>query len=73
MNTNIYFWSHLAQFFSEGEVFQKNVVEEIKTHILCLKAFFRRSCWLWDNVEKYGRPRQATGDNMVHAHFMLCI
>jgi hypothetical protein len=35
----------------------EKVVEKIKTHILCSIIFFRKSCPLWDNVEKYGRPR----------------
>ena len=30
MNTNIHFWSYLAQFFLEWEMFQTKVVEEIK-------------------------------------------
>jgi len=33
--------------------------------------FFRKSCLLWYNVEKYCRAGQATDDNMANAHFML--
>jgi hypothetical protein len=33
--------------------------------------FFRKSCRLWDNVEKYGTARQDTDANMAHAHCML--
>jgi len=49
-------------------MFQTNVVEKIKTHILCSippppKKNLRR---LWGSVEKYGRAIQATGDSMVH-------
>jgi len=33
-------------------MFQTKVVEKIKTHILCLLTFSRKSCRLWDNVEK---------------------
>ena len=55
------FLSYLAQFFLEWEMFQTQVVEKIKTHFLYLIAFFRKSCLLWDNVEKYcrrgGRPQ----------------
>jgi len=36
-------------------MFQTKVVEEIKTHVLSLVTFFRKSCRLWDNVEKYCR------------------
>ena len=52
-------------------MFQKKVVEKIKTHILYSITFFRISCCLWDNVQQYCRDRQATDDNMVHAHCML--
>jgi len=33
--------------------------------------FFRKSCRLYDNVEKPGIARQATDDNMAHALFSL--
>ena len=70
MTTDIHFVSceYLAQFFLEWETFQTKVIEKIKTHILCSITFFRKSCRLWDNVEKYCRPGQATDDNMAHAH-----
>jgi hypothetical protein len=42
------------------EIFQTKFVEKIKTHILCSLTFFRKSCRLWDNVEKYGKARKAT-------------
>ena len=32
---------------------------------------FRKSCRLWDNVEKYWRAGQAADDNMAHAHRVL--
>ena len=41
MKTNIHFWSYLAQFFSEWEMFQTKVVEKIKTHILCPTTFLK--------------------------------
>jgi hypothetical protein len=33
--------------------------------------FCRKSCRLWDNVERYCRAEQATDYNMAHAHCML--
>jgi len=33
-------------------MFQTKVVEKIKTHILFSVTIFRKSCRLWDNVEK---------------------
>jgi len=38
-----------------------------------VRYFFspRKSCRLWDNVQKYGRAWQATDDNMAHSRCML--
>jgi hypothetical protein len=47
------------------------VTEKINTHILWLKLFFRNSCLLWDDVEKYGRTGQATDNNTASALGML--
>ena len=52
MKTNTHFWSYLIYFFSEWEMFQTNVVEQLKTHILGSVTFFLKSCRLWDSVEK---------------------
>ena len=40
MKTNIYFWSYLAHFFLEWEMFRTKFVVKIKTHILCSVTFF---------------------------------
>jgi hypothetical protein len=63
--TNILMGSYLAQYFLEWEIFQTKVVDKIKTHILSSIIFFRKSCRLWDNVEKYGIVGQATHDNII--------
>jgi len=34
MKTNVHFWSYLAEFFLEWEMFQTNVVEKMKTHFM---------------------------------------
>ena len=63
MKTNICFWSYLAQFFLEWEMFQIKVVEKITTHILCSVTFFRESCRLWDNwknIVETDRPQMTT-------------
>jgi hypothetical protein len=49
---------------------KKKVLEKIKTHFI-FNDFFRKSCLLWDNVEKYCRAQQATNNNMAHAHCTL--
>jgi len=68
MKTDIHFWSYLAHFFSEWEIFKKNIVDEIK-HTFCVQYLFFLSKIVpfWDNVEKYCRVEQATDDNMAHA------
>jgi hypothetical protein len=51
---------------------QTKAVDEIKTHISCSITFFRKFCRLWDNVEKYGRARQATDDNIIRRMHFAC-
>ena len=63
--TCVNLWSHLAHRFVGWKVFQKKVVEKIKTPCLFYNFFLRKSCWLWDNLEQYGRDRQATDDNTI--------
>jgi hypothetical protein len=41
------------------------VVEKIKIHILCQITFFRKSCRVRDNVEKFGGARKAADGNMA--------
>ena len=69
--TDTHFWPYLAQFFSEWGMLHTKVVEKTKTHILCSVISFRKSCRLWDNVEKYCIAWLATDNNMTHAHCML--
>jgi hypothetical protein len=72
MKTYVHLWQYLAEFFLEWEMFETKVVEKIKTHILCSIMFFQKSCRLWDNVEKYGRARQATDDNIIRRMRFAC-
>jgi hypothetical protein len=70
MKTNIHFLSYLAQLFLEREMFQTNVAEKIKTHILCSVTFSRKSGRLRGNVEKCGTARQVTcGYTILHMTF----
>ena len=43
-------------------------VEKIKTHILCPIPLFRKSCRLWDSVEKFGGAREARARAPTHTH-----
>ena len=72
MKINIHFWSHIAQFFLEREMFQATVVENIETHVSCSVTFFFRK-WrrLSNKEETHCRAGQATDDNKVQWHCML--
>jgi hypothetical protein len=49
-----------------------NVLQKIKTHILCSITFSRKPCRLWDNVEKYGTARQTTDGNIIRRMRFAC-
>ena len=74
MKTDAYLRSYIAQFFLHREIFQTKVVQKIKTRILCSITFFffRKSCLLRDNAEKYGRARQVTYDNKIRSMRIAC-
>jgi hypothetical protein len=74
MKTNVHSWSYVAQ-FSDREMFQTTVLEKIKNTLFCLTffSFFRKSCRLWDNVEKQRTAEQATDYNTAHVHSTLDI
>ena len=71
LHEGVFTFVYLAEVFLEWEVLQIKVVEKTKTHILCSVTFCRKSCHLWNNVEKYGGARQAKDDNTSHALCML--
>jgi hypothetical protein len=64
MKTYVLFRYH-AELFLEWENFQTEVSQKIKTHILHSINIFRKSWPLWNNVEKYGRAKQDTNDNII--------
>ena len=66
MKTYRHLWQYLAELSVEWEMFQTKVVEKIKTHLTFNNFFFfRKSCRLWDNLEKCGWDGQATGDSII--------
>ena len=46
--------------------------ENQNTHFMFSNFFSLKSCRLWDNVEKYGRARQATDDNIIRRMWFAC-
>jgi hypothetical protein len=65
METKVHVQKYCAEFCLEWEIFQTKVVEKNHNIFYIQWRFFRRFQLLWDNVEKYGRYRQATGDNIA--------
>jgi hypothetical protein len=62
---------YLAEFSLELKMFQTKI-EEIKTNILYSIIFFGTWCLLRDNVENYGRDRQATDDSIGRRKCVVC-
>jgi hypothetical protein len=73
MKTCLHLWFYLTELFLESEIFQLQFVEQISTPFLCSRnLYFRKSCRLWDNVEKYGRARETTDDNIIRSMCFAC-
>jgi hypothetical protein len=54
------FLSYLAQFYWEWEMFQKKIVEKIKTHVICSVTFLENRAVYeitWKNIIESGRPQ----------------
>jgi hypothetical protein len=73
MKTYVHLWWHFAEIFLEWEMFQTNVVEKIKAHILCSVTFFPKSFPFMRKCGKIscrqtGHRRQC---NTAHALCML--
>jgi len=65
METYVHVWQYLAEFFLEWDVLVKSYRENQNTRFIFSNLFFRKSCHLWDNEEKYGRVIQATDGNII--------
>ena len=72
MKTNIHFLSCLAHLFLEQEMFETEVVGEIKTRISYSVTFFRELCLFqitWKISAEFGRP-QMTIQRMLIAYWI---
>jgi hypothetical protein len=52
-------------------MFQTNVVETIKTHVLRSVMLFTKNRAVYEMLKNTVRAGQATDDNMAYAHYML--
>jgi hypothetical protein len=72
MKTSSLLWQYRAEFFWKWEMFQTEVVEKIRTHILYSAAFlFRKSCRLWANVENM--VELETSQAMLYTYTQKCV
>jgi hypothetical protein len=79
-NKNGYFtWRHMYIYdntslkSSWSEKFFRQIRRENQyTHFVFSNFCFRKSCSLWDNVEKCGTARQATDDNIIRRMRCAC-
>jgi len=65
MRIFVHMWSYLTDILLKWEIFQTKVVDKIKIHILYSVSSSRKSCKLWDNVEKYAWAIQDTDDDII--------
>jgi hypothetical protein len=65
MKAYVNLWYYLAKLLLEWEIFQAQVVQKIKTHILCT-VILKKNRALYEIMwKKYGIARQATDDNII--------
>jgi hypothetical protein len=73
MKSYVYWWQYLADFFSEWEMFQAEVAEKTKTHILCSITLTENRVVgevMWKNT--CGRAIETTNDNIVQRMGFVC-
>jgi hypothetical protein len=72
MNADVYLWYNVAQLVLEWDIIMAEIVDKIKTLILCSIDFFSKSCHLRDNVKKVMHSRDATCDNVIRRMCFVC-
>ena len=65
---------YCAEFFLKWQMFQIKLYWKSwhMFYVQKLFFFFRKSCLLWDNVEKYGTAREATDNNTIGRTHFAC-
>jgi hypothetical protein len=68
----MYIYDNISIRLTMRNVSDKCCRENHTTHFVFNNFFFRKSCRLWDTVEKYGTARQATSDNIIMCMHFRC-
>jgi hypothetical protein len=72
MKTFSYLWLSRWILRITRNVSSKTYRENQHTHFMISNFFFRKPCRLWDNVEKYGKAREATDDDTIWCVRFAC-
>jgi hypothetical protein len=55
------------------DMFQTDIIQKIKTHVLCSITFFFENRAVYEKMwKKYGRARQVTDDNIIRRMRFAC-
>jgi hypothetical protein len=71
MQTYVHLRYYLSKLSSEWDVSDRSCRETQNTYFV-FNNFFRKSCLLWDKVQKYGRARQAIDENIIRCIRYAC-
>jgi hypothetical protein len=67
----LHLWYNLAELLLKWEIFRDNLQIKSKHKFDVQYILFRKSCYVWNNVEKHGRARYNTDDDVTHVMCML--
>jgi len=69
----LYIYGNFSLIYSLNEkCFRQNFLEKSEGHFTFQLLLFGKSRLLWDNMEKYGRDRQHTKDNIIWRMCIAC-
>jgi hypothetical protein len=68
----LHLWRHLAEFFSEWEMFQRKVIQKIKTRFFMFSNFSLKILPFMRHMEKYSRAGQAAEDDIIRRMRFAC-
>ena len=68
----MYIYNNISLNFSYNQKYFKQKLQCKSKHISCSITFSPKSCPLRDHVQKYGKARQSTNDNIMRCMRCLC-
>ena len=68
----MYIYDIISNISSFNEKYFRELLQRKSNHTFMFKNFLRKLCRLSENVEKYGRARQVTDDNIIRRMHFAC-